>query len=113
MTPRISAPAAPSPLEEFAAESDERFATLAQRRSFREYLSGLLMPCPEGHPPQQDAHRARRGRAGHPSTGSTRPTAPVLPVGGDLGPRGGRRATPGVALGPPGDGAPRGWRLDH
>jgi SRSO17 transposase len=44
MTPRIPAPAAPGPLEAFAAEFDERFATVAQRRSFREYLSGLLLP---------------------------------------------------------------------
>jgi hypothetical protein len=43
-TPRLTAPPAPGPLEAFAAEFDALFSTLAQRRSFREYLSGLLLP---------------------------------------------------------------------
>jgi SRSO17 transposase len=44
MSTRLPAPAAPGPLETFAAEFDPLFATLAQRRSFREYLQGLLLP---------------------------------------------------------------------
>jgi hypothetical protein len=44
MSTRLPAPAAPGPLEAFAAEFDPLFATLAQRRSFREYLQGLLLP---------------------------------------------------------------------
>ncbi|MEV1242749.1 transposase [Nonomuraea sp. NPDC050022] len=37
-------PPAPGPLEQFAAHFDELFTHLAQRRGFREYLSGLLAP---------------------------------------------------------------------
>ena len=44
MSTRLPAPPAPGPLEAFAAEFDSLFATLAQRRSFREYLQGLLLP---------------------------------------------------------------------
>ena len=43
-TPRVAAPPAPGPLEEFAAQFDALFGSLGQRRSFREYLSGLLLP---------------------------------------------------------------------
>src|SRR5918994_3008048 len=44
MTNRALCPSAPGPLEDYAAGFDELFATLAQRRSFREYLEGLLLP---------------------------------------------------------------------
>jgi SRSO17 transposase len=44
MTERLACPAAPGPLETFAAAFDRLFGTLAQRRSFREYLQGLLLP---------------------------------------------------------------------
>ena len=44
MSTRVPAPPAPGPLEEYAAEFDPLFSTLAQRRSFREYLQGLLLP---------------------------------------------------------------------
>src|ERR1700740_352472 len=44
MTARRSAPAAPGPLEEYAAAFDDLFRRLAQRRGFREYLAGLLAP---------------------------------------------------------------------
>jgi SRSO17 transposase len=44
MSTRLIAPPAPGPLEEYAAQFDDHFATLAQRRSFREYLQGLLLP---------------------------------------------------------------------
>jgi SRSO17 transposase len=44
VTKRISCPPAPGPLEEFAALFDDLFASLAQRRSWREYLQGLLLP---------------------------------------------------------------------
>ena len=37
-------PAAPGPLEEYAARFDDLFSRLAQRRGFREYLAGLLAP---------------------------------------------------------------------
>ena len=44
MTRRRSCPAAPGPLEEYAARFDDLFGSLAQRRGFREYLAGLLAP---------------------------------------------------------------------
>ena len=44
MTERRPCPAASGPLEAYAAQFDSLFATLAQRRGFREYLSGLLLP---------------------------------------------------------------------
>jgi len=42
MTRRGPCPAAPGPLEEYAARFDDLFGRLAQRRGFREYLVGLL-----------------------------------------------------------------------
>jgi hypothetical protein len=44
MTARLPCPAAPGPLEGYAARFDDVFASLAQRRGFREYLAGLLAP---------------------------------------------------------------------
>src|SRR5882672_8513422 len=44
MTARRPCPAAPGPLEEYAARFDDLFGRLAQRRGFREYLAGLLAP---------------------------------------------------------------------
>jgi SRSO17 transposase len=44
MTRRIPCPPAPGPLEDYAVQFDERFTNLAQRRAFREYLHGLLLP---------------------------------------------------------------------
>src|SRR5260370_13881129 len=44
MTRRRPSPAAPGPLEEYAARFDDLFTRVAQRRGFREYLAGLLAP---------------------------------------------------------------------
>jgi SRSO17 transposase len=44
MTVRRPVPPAPGPLEGYAAGFDDLFASLAQRRGFREYLVGLLAP---------------------------------------------------------------------
>jgi SRSO17 transposase len=44
MTERRPCPPAPGPLEDYAAQFDPLFGTLAQRRGFREYLQGLLLP---------------------------------------------------------------------
>ena len=44
MTQRLPCPEAPGPLEGYAARFDDLFASLAQRRGFREYLAGLLAP---------------------------------------------------------------------
>ncbi|WSW97568.1 transposase [Streptomyces sp. NBC_00989] len=44
MTKWLPCPPAPGPLEAYAAGFDDLFGTLAQRRGFREYLAGLLLP---------------------------------------------------------------------
>ncbi|MFD8565004.1 IS701 family transposase [Streptosporangium canum] len=44
MTARLPCPAAPGPLEDYAARFDDLFSALGQRRGFREYLAGLLLP---------------------------------------------------------------------
>jgi hypothetical protein len=44
MSKRLSTPPVPGPLEDYAALFDHLFAKLAQRRNFRDYLQGLLLP---------------------------------------------------------------------
>ncbi len=44
MSKRLPCPPAPGPLEDYATRFDDLFGTLAQRRGFREYLRGLLLP---------------------------------------------------------------------
>src|SRR6266487_5802448 len=44
MTKRLACPPAPGPLEDYAAGFDPLFGSLAQRRGFRAYLQGLLLP---------------------------------------------------------------------
>ncbi len=44
MTVRHPCPEAPGPLEAYAQRFDDGFGTLAQRRAFRAYLQGLLLP---------------------------------------------------------------------
>ena len=44
MTKPVPCPPAPGPLEGYAARFDDLFSSLAQRRGFREYLTGLLAP---------------------------------------------------------------------
>src|SRR5215211_3362159 len=44
VTKRLPAEPAPGPLEGYATRFDDLFATLAQRRAFRRYLEGLLLP---------------------------------------------------------------------
>ena len=44
MTLRRPVPPAPGPLEAYAARFDDLFTSLAQRRGFRGYLTGLLLP---------------------------------------------------------------------
>ena len=45
MTKRLHTDPAPGPLEDYAVRFDDLFATLAQRRAFRRYLAGLLLPA--------------------------------------------------------------------
>src|SRR3954453_16059345 len=56
MSQRPACPPAPGPLESFAAAFDRLFGTLAQRRGFREYLQGLLLP--------RERHKALPGVVG-------------------------------------------------
>ena len=44
MTQRMSCPPAPVPLEDYATQFDHLFENVAQRRGFRTYLEGLLLP---------------------------------------------------------------------
>jgi hypothetical protein len=44
MPKRLPCPPAPGPLEDYASQFDSLFARLAQRRGFRAYLQGLLLP---------------------------------------------------------------------
>jgi SRSO17 transposase len=44
MSERVPAPSAPGPLEDYATLFDPLFSDVAQRRGFREYLQGLLIP---------------------------------------------------------------------
>jgi hypothetical protein len=44
MSARRPCPPAPGPLEDYAARFDGLFGSLAQRRGFRDYLQGLLLP---------------------------------------------------------------------
>jgi hypothetical protein len=44
MTKRLACPPAPGPLEDYAAQFDPLFGSLAQRRGLRAYLQGLLLP---------------------------------------------------------------------
>jgi hypothetical protein len=44
MTQRQPCPPAPGPLEDYTQQFDAGVASLAQRRAFREYLHGLLLP---------------------------------------------------------------------
>src|SRR4030095_17120419 len=44
MSKGLRCPPAPGPLEDYAHGFDKLFGTLAQRRGFREYMQGLLLP---------------------------------------------------------------------
>lgn len=57
MTKRLPCPPAPGPLEAFAVGFDDLFGTLAQRRGFREYLAGLLLPRDRKQVPRSAATR--------------------------------------------------------
>jgi SRSO17 transposase len=56
----------PCPPEAYAGEFDDRLGTLAQRRGFREYLQGLLLP--------RDRHKTLTGLVGtEPVVGAQAP----------------------------------------
>jgi hypothetical protein len=63
MTARRPCPPAPGPLEDYAQRFDRLFSSLAQRRGFRDYLQGLLLP--------RDRNKTLTGLAGaEPITGA-------------------------------------------
>ena len=71
MTRRRPCPAAPGPLEGYAARFDDLFGRLAQRRGFREYLAGLLAP--------RDRNKTLTALAGaEPVTGARHPAVQRL-----------------------------------
>jgi hypothetical protein len=71
MTGRRPCPAAPGPLEGYAARFDDLFGSLAQRRGFREYVVGLLAP--------RDRNKTLTALAGaEPVTGAKHPAAQRL-----------------------------------
>src|SRR5260370_36100481 len=71
MTQRRPCPVAPGPLEDYAARFDPLFASLAQRRGFREYLTGLLAP--------RDRNKPRTARLGaEPVVGAQHPAVQRL-----------------------------------
>ena len=71
MTARRPCPAAPGPLEGYAARFDDLFGSLAQRRGFREYLAGLLAP--------RDRNKTLTALAGaEPVTGAQHPAVQRL-----------------------------------
>jgi SRSO17 transposase len=71
MTRRRSCPAAPGPLEGYAARFDDLFTRMAQRRGFREYLAGLLAP--------RDRNKTLTALAGaQPVTGAQHPAVQRL-----------------------------------
>src|SRR5712691_5890068 len=71
MTARRSCPAAPGPLEGYAARFDDLFTRVAQRRGFREYLAGLLAP--------RDRNKTLTALAGaEPVTGAQHPAVQRL-----------------------------------
>lgn len=72
MAKRVACPAAPGPFEGYAARFDDLFSALAQRRGFREYLTGLLAP--------QERTKTLTCLAGvEPVTGAQHPAVQRLP----------------------------------
>lgn len=71
VTARRPCPPAPGPLEGYAARFDDLFGSLAQRRGFREYLTGLLAP--------RDRNKTLTALAGaEPVTGAQHPAVQRL-----------------------------------
>jgi hypothetical protein len=71
MTARKPCPPAPGPLEDYARQFDDCFGSLAQRRAFRDYLVGLLLP--------HDRHKTLTALAGtEPVVGAQHPEAQRL-----------------------------------
>jgi hypothetical protein len=50
VTKRLACPPAPGPLEDYAAQFDTLFGSLAQRRGFRAYLQACCCPATATRP---------------------------------------------------------------
>src|SRR5260370_1068014 len=103
MTRRRPSPAAPGPLEGYAARFDDLFTRVAQRRGFREELAGMLAPRDRKKKPAALARAGPAGGAEHPA--GPRAQVLVFRAGGGADvvhspPLGKPRAGPGM----------RGWR---
>jgi SRSO17 transposase len=71
MTRRAPCPPAPAQLEAYVQQFDDLFASLAQRRAFRDYLHGLLLP--------RERNKTLTGLAGtEPDLGAQAPPAQRL-----------------------------------
>ena len=71
MTRRSLCPPAPAPLEAYVQQFDDLFVSLAQRRAFRDYLHGLLVP--------HERNKTLTGLAGtEPDLGAQAPPAQRL-----------------------------------
>src|SRR5690348_62152 len=71
MTRRVPCPPAPGLLEDYVAQFDDQFASVAQRRAHREYLHGLLLP--------RERNKTLTGLAGtEPVVGAQAPLAQRL-----------------------------------
>ncbi|HEV2734162.1 MAG TPA: IS701 family transposase [Longimicrobiaceae bacterium] len=71
MTRRARCPPAPAPLEAYVRQFDDLFVSLAQRRAFRDYLQGLLLP--------RERNKTLTGLAGtEPDLGAQAPPAQRL-----------------------------------
>uniref|UniRef100_UPI0038996A18 transposase n=1 Tax=Parafrankia discariae TaxID=365528 RepID=UPI0038996A18 len=70
MTKRVACSPAPGPLEDYAARFDDVFSVVAQRRGFREYLTGLLA--------SRDRNKTSTCLAGaEPVVGAQHPAGPL------------------------------------
>src|SRR3954465_9371809 len=77
MTVRKPCPEAPGPLEAYARQFDACFGTLAQRRAFRAYLQGLLLP--------RDRNKTLTALAGtEPVVGAQHPPGAFRAYGGGV-----------------------------
>jgi hypothetical protein len=75
------APAVPAPVERYARVFDELFHTHMQRRRFREYLVGLLLPGDRN----KTLTALTRGRAHHAGADRARAAVVILPLRSRLG----------------------------
>jgi len=99
MTQRRPCPAAPGPLEGYAARFDDLFGSWRSGGGFREYLAGLLAPRDRN----KTLTALGRGRADHRSAAPGGAAAAVLPLRVAVGSGAGQRPEAGAAASRSGD----------